>query len=459
MRELCEQNTEMVHPLRIRSSNPEQSINGPVIYWMSRDQRVCHNWALLFARHLSQESNQPLIVTFNLVPSYPEATLRHYDFMLKGLMQVEKKLKTFNIPFFVLTGNPESELPRFTTSCKAGAVVTDFSPLKISRIWKKKVLENISVPFYEVDTHNIVPSRTASNKLEFSARTIRPKINSKLATFLTGFPELKRQSPERKTASHPTDWQMLYETLKTNNAAEPVLWIDPGEEAAQKTLQEFIDKRLNIYAEQRNDPNARAVSNLSPYLHFGQISAQHVALEIQKSSAEQRCKDAFLEELIIRRELADNYCLYNEQYDSLSGIHAWAKETLNRHRNDKRDYLYTLDDFEEALTHDPLWNAVQTELRKTGKIHGYLRMYWAKKILEWTPDPETAFDIAIHLNDKYSLDGRDPNGCTGVAWSIGGVHDRPWFERPVFGKIRYMNYNGCVRKFNVDKYIQGALRT
>lgn len=394
MRELCEQNTEMVHPLRIRSSNPEQSINGPVIYWMSRDQRVCHNWALLFARHLSQESNQPLIVTFNLVPSYPEATLRHYDFMLKGLMQVEKKLKTFNIPFFVLTGNPESELPRFTTSCKAGAVVTDFSPLKISRIWKKKVLENISVPFYEVDTHNIVPSRTASNKLEFSARTIRPKINSKLATFLTGFPELKRQSLEKKTASHPIDWQMLYETLKTNNAVEPVSWIDPGEEAAQKTLQEFIDKRLNIYAEQRNDPNARAVSNLSPYLHFGQISAQHVALEIQKGSAEQRCKDAFLE-----------------------------------------------------------------ELRKTGKIHGYLRMYWAKKILEWTPDPETAFDIAIHLNDKYSLDGRDPNGCTGVAWSIGGVHDRPWFERPVFGKIRYMNYNGCVRKFNVDKYIQGALRT
>ena len=443
----------MIHPGRILSFNHEQGINGPVIYWMSRDQRVHHNWALLFAEHLSQESNQPLIVTFNLVPSYPEATLRHYDFMLKGLMQVEKKLETLNIPFVVLTGNPESELPRFIKNSMAGAVVTDFSPLKISRTWKKKVFERTSSPFYEVDAHNIVPCSAASDKLEFSARTIRPKIKKQLDTFLTGFPELKRRPGEIKTAFPPVDWEKLCETLRINNAVKPVSWIDPGEEAAQKTLRDFIDKRLSIYAEQRNDPNAHAVSNLSPYLHFGQISAQHVALEIQKSSALPANKDAFLEELIIRRELAENYCLYNEHYDSLTGIHPWAKKTLDRHRNDPREYLYSTDDFEEASTHDFLWNAAQREIRKTGKMHGYLRMYWAKKILEWTPDPETAFEIAIHLNDKYSLDGRDPNGYTGVAWSIGGVHDRAWFERPVFGKIRYMNYNGCVRKFNVDRYI------
>ena len=449
----------MIHPLRVKSLNNEQSIDGPVIYWMSRDQRVRHNWSLLFARHLSQESGQPLIVIFNLVPSYPEATLRHYDFMLKGLMEVEKKLGTLNIPFVVLFGNPASELPRCIENRKGGAVVADFSPLKIFRAWKKKVLEQISVPFYEVDAHNIVPCRSASDKLEFSARTIRPKIKNHLDTFLKGFPELKRQPEKRKTAVPPVDWKRLRETLRIDTTVTPVSWIDPGENAAQKMLKEFIEKRLNIYAEQRNDPNAHAVSNLSPYLHFGQISAQYVALEVQKSRVQQTCKDAFLEELIVRRELADNYCLYNEQYDSLSGIHPWAKKTLDRHRNDTRDYLYALDDFEQAETHDPLWNAAQTELKKTGKMHGYLRMYWAKKILEWTPDPETAFDIALHLNDKYSLDGRDPNGFTGVAWSIGGVHDRAWFERPVFGKIRYMNYNGCVRKFNVDTYIksQGTL--
>ena len=449
----------MIHPSRIYSLNHERSIDGPVVYWMSRDQRVHHNWALLFAEYLSNESSQPLIVIFNLVPSYPAATLRHYDFMLKNLMQVEKKLEILNIPFFVLTGNPELEVPRFLANCKSGAVVSDFSPLKISRTWKKKVLENISLPFYEVDTHNIVPCREASNKLEFSARTIRPKINSELDTFLTNFPEMKRQAMEKKTDAPPVNWNMLYKTLRVTTGVEPVLWIEPGEEAALKTLREFIDKRLNSYAEQRNDPNAHAVSNLSPYLHFGQISAQHVALEVQKSSARQACKDTFLEELIIRRELADNYCFYNKHYNSLSGIHPWAKETLDRHRTDKRNYLYAADDLEKASTHDLLWNTAQTELRKTGKMHGYLRMYWAKKILEWTPSPETAFDIAIHLNDKYSLDGRDPNGYTGVAWSIGGVHDRPWFERPIFGKIRYMNYNGCVRKFNVNKYIksQGTL--
>ena len=444
----------MIHPERINSLNHNHDINGPVVYWMSRDQRINHNWALLFAEQLALENHQTLIVAFNLVLSCPDATLRHYDFMLKGLMQTEQKFEALNIPFFILAGAPEAEVPRFITTYKAGAVVSDFSPLKISQAWKKKILESTPAPCYEVDAHNIVPCRAASNKMEFSARTIRPKINHKLDTFLTAFPELKRQSSQKRIVSRPVDWDMLYNSLRVNRSVQPVSWIDPGEKAAKKTLRKFIDTRLDTYAERRNDPNAKAISNLSPYLHFGQISAQQVALEIQKSSARQACKDAFLEELIIRRELSDNYCFYNELYDSLSGIHPWARETLDLHQNDKRDYLYAPDTFEEALTHDRLWNAAQTELRKTGKMHGYLRMYWAKKILEWTPDPETAFALALYLNDKYSLDGRDPNGFTGVAWSIGGVHDRPWFERPVFGKIRYMNYNGCVRKFNVDNYIK-----
>ena len=192
---------------------------------------------------------------------------------------------------------------------------------------------------------------------------------------------------------------------------------------------------------------------MSPYLHFGQISAQRVALDVKAFQGNKESEAAFLEELIIRRELSDNFCLYNSNYDSFEGFPNWAKETLNKHRKDKRDFIYTKEEFELAATHEYLWNAAQTELVITGKMHGYMRMYWAKKILEWTKSPEEALSIAVYLNDKYELDGRDPNGYVGCAWSIGGVHDRAWTERNVIGKIRYMNLNGAKRKFDVEEYV------
>jgi len=215
-----------------------------------------------------------------------------------------------------------------------------------------------------------------------------------------------------------------------------------------------LSETLIGYNEDRNDPNRRGLSNLSPYFHFGHISPQRVALEIKDSSLSNADKDVFLEEMIVRRELSDNFCEYESNYDSFEGFHPWAKNTLNEHREDKRDYLYPKEQFEQADTHDLLWNAAQNQMRLTGKMHGYMRMYWAKKILEWSPSPEIALQVAIDLNDKYELDGRDPNGYAGIAWSIGGVHDRAWFERPVYGKIRYMNFNGCKSKFNVQKYIE-----
>ena len=210
---------------------------------------------------------------------------------------------------------------------------------------------------------------------------------------------------------------------------------------------------MDGYSTLRNDPNESGQSNLSPYLHFGQLSAQRVAIEVMKSPASDEDKSAFLEELIVRRELSDNFCFYNPHYDATEGFPNWAKETHRIHSDDKREHTYALKEFEQGKTHDPLWNAAQMELVITGKMHGYMRMYWAKKILEWTSNPEEAMRFSIYLNDKYSLDGRDPNGYAGIAWSIGGVHDRAWGERSVFGKIRYMNYNGCKRKFDVAKYI------
>jgi len=227
----------------------------------------------------------------------------------------------------------------------------------------------------------------------------------------------------------------------------------PGESEAIKSLKNFLKNKFDKYNELRNDPTKNAQSNLSAYLHFGQISAQRVALNTQKITGNQESEKVFLEELIVRRELSDNFCYYNKNYDSFEGFHDWAKTSLNEHRKDEREYLYNLEQFEKANTHEDLWNAAQLQMVKTGKMHGYMRMYWAKKILEWSKSPDDALKIAIYLNDKYELDGRDPNGYTGIAWSIGGIHDRPWFERPVYGKIRYMNRNGAEKKFDIKSYI------
>jgi deoxyribodipyrimidine photo-lyase len=210
---------------------------------------------------------------------------------------------------------------------------------------------------------------------------------------------------------------------------------------------------LNGYAEKRNDPNLSWQSGLSPFLHFGMISARSVAIAVKGSSAPAVDKEAFLEELIVRRELSDNFCFYNRKYDQVDGFPSWAKETLREHLRDQRDYVYSEDDLERSRTHDPLWNAAQTQMVREGKMHGWLRMYWAKKILEWSQTPEEALRIALNLNDRYEMDGRDPNGYVGAAWSIGGVHDRAWNERPIFGKVRYMNLNGARRKFDVDQFV------
>lgn len=425
---------------------------GPVVYWMSRDQRVHDNWALVFAQEMALERKVPLIVVFCLVPEFLGAAVRQYGFMLKGLKEVEEKLREKSISFYVLTGQPGIEIPVFIDRYSAAELVTDFDPLRIKLNWKAQVAEKIDITFYEVDTHNIVPCWVASPKQEYAAYTIRPKIKRLLPEFLEDFPDIQEHRYHWEETPE-TDRDEIARTLRVDLSVPEVDWIHPGENASHEKLRKFIKEGLERYPEDRNDPNKDAVSNLSPYLHFGHISSQRVALEVNRSSVSQESKDAFLEELIIRKELSDNFCFYNEHYDSFSGFPDWAKKTLDDHRKDAREYIYSLEDLESSRTHDDLWNAAQMEMVKTGKMHGYMRMYWAKKILEWTETPEDALRIAIYLNDKYELDGRDPNGYVGIAWSIGGVHDRAWKERPVFGKVRYMSYNGCKSKFDVEGYI------
>jgi deoxyribodipyrimidine photo-lyase len=442
----------MINEKRVRLLKNGNETNGPIVYWMSRDQRVHDNWALLFSQKSALEKKKSLVVIFNLVPDFLEATIRQYGFMIEGLQEVEKELSKYNIPFFLTTGKPEEEIPELLKNINASILVSDFDPLKIKRIWKRDVAKQISIPFYEVDAHNIVPCLQVSDKLEFAAYTFRPKTHKALIEFMDEFPKLKKMS-KSEISSDKIDWGILRNSLKINFEVKEVDWIKPGETAALKSLENFLKNKFDNYNEFRNDPTKDGQSNLSPYLHFGQISAQRIALETERLNGNKESAKSFLEELIVRRELADNFCYFNKNYDSFDGFHQWAKTSLDEHRKDEREFVYTLNEFEFAKTHEDLWNAAQMEMVTTGKMHGYMRMYWAKKILEWTRSPENALKIAIYLNDKYELDGRDPNGYTGIAWSIGGIHDRPWFERPVYGKVRYMNRNGAEKKFDIKSYI------
>jgi len=438
---------------RVRILKDSKERMGPTVYWMSRDQRVQDNWALLFSQELALKQKAPLTVVFCAISQFHGATVRQYDFMLRGLQELEKSLAEKNIPFYLLTGLPEEEIPKFVNKFMIGALITDFSPLLVKKQWNKTIADNIEITFYEVDAHNIVPCWIASSKQEYGAYTFRPKINRVLDEFLEDFPILKKHPIIWREDKGEIDWNKIRESRLLGDSISEVQWIKSGEKEAHRVLHDFIKNKLQVYYELRNDPTKDGQSNISPYLHFGQISAQRTALEVLEN-AENRSYKAFLEELIVRRELSDNFCFYNSNYDKFEGFPNWARKTLTAHAKDPREHVYSLEEFECAKTHDELWNAAQIEMMQRGKMHGYMRMYWAKKILEWTESPEKAIEIAIYLNDKYELDGRDPNGYVGIAWSIGGVHDRAWKERPVFGKIRYMSYNGCKSKFNVKEYIE-----
>ena len=444
-----------VHPKRIFPLNSRPAGEGPVVYWMSRDQRVRDNWALLHAQELALELRRPLVVFFGLSPSFVGATWRQYSFMLAGLQEVERDLRKLGIGFRIAAGDPGAEIVGFAETVGTGMVVTDFSPLRIHRIWKDAAAKRLAVSLVEVDAHNVVPCREASPKREYAARTIRPKIHRLLPEYLTDFPKMKKHPFAPDSALPETDWEALRATLSVDESVGEVSDIVPGERVARGVMEEFLEHRIDRYDRDRNDPNAGGVSGLSPYLHFGQIAPQRVAYEAAKRDG--AGADAFLEELVIRRELAENYCFYEPHYDSVDAFPEWARRTLAAHRGDEREYVYTKGKFEAGKTHDPLWNAAERQLVETGRLHGYVRMYWAKKILEWSASPEEAMAIAIYLNDRYAIDGRDPNGYVGIAWSIGGIHDRPWFDRPIFGTVRYMALSGMKKKFDVERYVDSRI--
>lgn len=444
-------------PDRARYIKKSEYVKGPVVYFMNREERMRDNWALLFAASIAKQKQVPLLVVFNLVPGYLGGGRRQWDFKVEGLKELEVSLAKKNIPFIVTVEEGVKEVVEVIKREKAGFLVADFCPLKGCQKWVKEIAKEIDIPFVEVDAHNIVPCWVASDHQEFGAYTLRPKIHRMLLKYLDEFPSLGAH-PYPYKGHKKINWSAIEKHAPKGEHPKP-LSIPSGERAAHSHLKKLCAGGLDGYAEGRNDPNAGGQSGLSPYLHYGMISPQRVALAVRASGIPRADREAFLEELIVRRELSDNFCYYNKNYDSVDGFPEWARKNHEKHKHDKREYLYTLKEFEESKTHDALWNAAQKEMVETGKMHGYMRMYWAKKILEWTRNPEEAMKFAIILNDKYEIDGRDPNGYTGIAWSIGGVHDRAWGERAVYGKIRSMTFNGAKGKFDVKKYIETWIPT
>jgi len=443
----------MIQKERIQEQNTRQVRKGRyVLYWMQAAQREEYNHALEYAVDRANELKQPLVVFFGLTDDYPSANERHYRFLLEGLKETGSALEKRGIRFIVrMTPPPEGvvELAR-----EASLVVTDRDYVRVTRQWRRKAAGSLQCPLTRVETNLIVPASEASGKEEYSAATIRTKIRRKLPYFAVPLKRRTLHYPSMKLKLKSIDLSNIDRIISKMNidrSVSPVPDFHGGISHSLKRLQTFLNNKIHDYDRDRNDPAKDVSSQLSPYLHFGQISPLKIALEVMRMESPGAAP--FLEQMIVRRELAHNFTLYNPHYDSFECLNSWALETLQKHSADKRPYVYSREQLERALTHDPYWNAAQEEMILTGKMQGYMRMYWGKKILEWTPSPEQAFQTALYLNNKYELDGRDPNGFTGVAWCF-GKHDRPWFERPVFGKIRYMNANGLKRKFKIDRYVE-----
>lgn len=443
---------DMIESERIRSLNSNKpSHQDFVIYWMQQSQRTHFNHALEYAIGKANELNKPLLVYFGITDQFPEANLRHYQFMVQGLKDVQENLKKRKIKFIVSLNHPVDGI--CTLAKNACLIVVDRGYLRIQNEWRKKVSDQIECPLIQIESDVIVPVETASDKEEYAAYTLRPKIHSHLNRLLIHLPEnnVKQSSLDYdfKTIDLSKS-DAVISKLSIDSSVQPIDSFIGGEDEAKNKLQYFIANNISRYEEKRNDPSIKVTSQLSPYLHFGQIYPLFIALEVRENAPS--FANVFLEELIVRRELSMNFVHYNQSYDSLSCLPHWALETLRDHESDKREYLYSKEELERASTHDPYWNAAQKELRIRGKMHGYMRMYWGKKILEWTESSAKAFERSLYLNNKYELDGRDPNGFAGVAWCF-GKHDRAWMERPIFGKIRYMNKKGLEHKINVKDYV------
>jgi deoxyribodipyrimidine photo-lyase len=464
-----------------------------VLYWMQQSKRVIHNPALAYAVAKANEMKLPVITLLVIPDNFPESYRRNYQFGMEGFACTAKELEAYKIEFFIILGNMLETVERWVS--KAAMVVTDTGYLRIHRSWSDLIAMKADCRMVEIEGDVLIPVEQVYDKEAYNAKILRDRIYHMLPDFdsdlvTTDMAEVRLPETTRhelkETSSQNGDILVDNATLvrnmsgeldsflkKVDNTVNPVKVFRGGYPEAVKHLRYFTDELLGDYYQNRNNPAVDCQSNLSPYLHFGQISIREAlrtvvaSLELRRTEffslvvsvkpgqhPDNRVNGAleFFEEAVVRRELGVNFCHFNADYDQYNGIPQWARDTLREHMSDHRPYLYDLPTMENGETHDPYWNAAQTEMLKTGKMHGYMRMYWGKKIIEWCREPEVAFQIALLLNNKYQLDGRDPNSYAGVAWCF-GKHDRPWAPFPVFGNVRAMTDSGLNRKFDMQKYI------
>jgi deoxyribodipyrimidine photo-lyase len=426
-----------------------------VVYWMQRSHRALDNPALEIAVRAANALGKPCVVFLAPVPFYPRANLRHYAFLQQGIPAIAKRLEQRRIGF-ALRRYPDHQLVKFCDEVRPALVIGDENPLREPRQWRQLVSKQIRVPFWTVDADVIIPSRLLI-KQQYAAYTVRPIIQRLLPQFLRSVGNTRARVPWQaplaiNMRSLPVETNII-EDWTLDRSVSPVSHFIGGTDEGLQRLKAFLKEGLASYVDDRNRPELDATSHLSPYLHFGHLGPHTIALAVREAAAPKQAKDAFLEQLIVRRELAVNFVRFNPDYDNFECAEAWAHKSLAQHAGDERK-IYSEGQLEESRTHDPLWNAAQQQMVHSGWMHNYMRMYWAKKILEWSKTPAQAFHTAVYLNDKYELDGRDPNGYAGIAWAIVGKHDRPWFDRPIFGQVRYMSFASTSRKFDTGRYIE-----
>jgi deoxyribodipyrimidine photo-lyase len=449
---------------RIRKLN-ERPLRDParyVLYWAQMNRRVESNHGLLYAIELANRRNLPVLYYEGLTCSYPSANDRLHTFVLEGVPDTERRLKKLGIGyvFYLRRRKSDANDALYQLARHAAAVVTDDYPTFIARQHNASVPAKLEIPYFVVDSSCVVPMSTMA-KREYAAYTIRPKIRRALGQYLKPADTVRVKRKYEDASAHALHTEVekakiaaLVEGCEIDHSVKPSPSFTGGREAAERRLDHFLEDNLRRYARERNEPGARATSGMSPYLHFGQISALEIALTAKAYADEHKLMaEEYLEELIVRRELAFNYARFVEQPDRLEDLPDWVQQTMSRHAGDKRDPLYSRQQLERAETYDELWNATQKEMLLRGKIHGYYRMYWGKKILEWSATYQEAVDTMVAIHDRYALDGRDPNTYTGILWCF-GLHDRPWFDRPIFGTIRYMSLEGMKRKTNTGAYLE-----
>ncbi len=480
----------LLHSFRLRTVNSQSQQQGSfVLYWMLAQRRVTHNFALEQAVNWAKQLGKPLLILESVTLVYDYASPRQHVFLLQGMADNQARLARKPVTYFPFVENIPGQRADLLKALaeQACVVIVDDFPMAMHQ----ELIANAGLEFpcrlEAVDSCGLLPLRAAEVTFP-SAFAFRRHLQKNLRPHLEHFPlsdplarvtlpSLKLDAritslwppadPQKLLADHTwmSDLPLLHDVPPVPTAG--------GTSTAEKNLREFLSHKLSRYATERSQPGEDWSSGLSPYLHFGHISVHQVFSELAKQEGwssnhladnvagkkegwwgMSANAESFLDELVTWREVGYNFNHLRDDYKDFSSLPPWALKTLNEHRKDKRTWTYTKEQFEQAATHDPLWNAAQRQLLTEGRIHNYLRMLWGKKILEWSASPEAALEVMIELNDKWALDGRDPNSYSGILWCL-GRYDRPWFpERPVFGQVRYMSSENTARKFNVKSYLE-----